>query len=70
MVLQRGARPREGPGLDTLNLLHMQQATNITDLSMPSAQGADLGQLCRHKLWESKLMTNCNFAVDNAEYFR
>ena len=47
MVLQRGARPREGPGLDTVNLLHMQQATNITDLSMPSAQGADLGQLCR-----------------------
>ena len=55
--------PDQGPGLDTVNLLHMQQATNITDLSMLRVQTWD--SFVAHKLCESKLMTNCNFAVDN-----
>ena len=59
---------REGPGLDIVSVLHMHQVANITDLSLPRVQAWD--SFVAHKLCESKLMANCNFAVDNAENYK
>ena len=58
---------REGPGLDIVSVLHMHQVANITDLSMPRVAW---DSFVTHKLCESKLMANCNLAVDNAENYK
>ena len=67
---ERGRGPaawREGPGLDIVSVLHMHQVANIAVLSMSRVEAWD--SFVAHKLCESKLMANCNLAVDNAENY-
>lgn len=67
---ERGRGPaawRQGPGLDIVSVLHMHQAAEKTDLSLPRVEAWD--SFVTHKLCESKLMANCNLAVDNAENY-
>ena len=59
---------REGPGLDIVSVLHMHQVAEKTDLSVSRVQAWD--SFVAHKLCESKLMANCNFAVDKAENYK
>ena len=67
---ERGRGPaawREGPGLDIVSVLHMHQVAEKTDLSVSRVEAWD--SCVAHKLCESKLMANCNLAVDNAENY-
>ena len=58
---------RQGPGLDIVSVLYMHQVAEKTDLSLPRVEAWD--SFVTHKLCESKLMANCNLAVDNAENY-
>ena len=58
---------RQGPGLDIVSVLHMHQVAEKTDLSLPRVEAWD--SFVAYKLCESKLMANCNFAVDNSENY-
>ena len=58
MVLQLGARPREGPGLDIVSVLHMHQVAEKTDLSLPRVQAWD--SFVGHKVEaDDKLQFGC-----------